>query len=381
MARDTPAVELDHRRLTALTEIASEMGEDIVDIAGFLDMVEQQSTQQVHALDTLQNLAGDMVQRNNAVSSSIEQVSSSNTQTLGTVESSIEQLRETAQCSEDVAGWVGHVEHRMDDLSETLGSVTGSTKDISRIARQINILAVNAKIEASRAGQSGLGFAVVAEAINDLSKQTAQAANQITDRIGTLTELVTNLKSEAESVGKAAKTVLASSEVADTALTDIASGVRGSSDRAAEIVQHAEALATAIDTFAPELLSIQNASQDTASGIENSRRRVHGLIDYSEGILQNSVQLGGRSSDGRFIDKVHELGEAVNAVFEDGIARGRISEFELFDFSYTPVPDTAPQQVMAAFTLFTDEVLPDILEGALDFDDKVVFCAAVDING
>lgn len=53
----------------------------------------------------------------------------------------------------------------------------------------------------------------------------------------------------------------------------------------------------------------------------------------------------------------------------------------LFDERYRPVAGTDPQQVLTAFTEFTDRVMPPIQEAFLEVDPRVVFCAAVDRNG
>ena len=71
----------------------------------------------------------------------------------------------------------------------------------------------------------------------------------------------------------------------------------------------------------------------------------------------------------------------ISALFESALARGDISESDLFDRTYAPVPNTDPPQHMTRFTAFTDRVLPAVQEPLLQLDPRVVFCAAVDTNG
>src|SRR3546814_16662787 len=72
---------------------------------------------------------------------------------------------------------------------------------------------------------------------------------------------------------------------------------------------------------------------------------------------------------------------AVTSAFEAALREGRITEAQLFDRDYKAIPDTDPQQLMAGCVALTDEVLPPIQEPALQFDERVVFCACVDVNG
>src|SRR5919201_594192 len=90
-------------------------------------------------------------------------------------------------------------------LLEAAARIEQVVKVIGRIAFDTNLLALNASIEAARAGQHGRGFAVLAQEIRKLSESTAREAKQITDlvggvrqRVGRVGELVADSKSQAE---------------------------------------------------------------------------------------------------------------------------------------------------------------------------------------
>jgi methyl-accepting chemotaxis protein len=78
---------------------------------------------------------------------------------------------------------------------------------------------------------------------------------------------------------------------------------------------------------------------------------------------------------------VRDVAAEVTAAFEAALKDGRITEAQLFDRDYKPIPGSDPQQLMAGCVALTDKVLPAIQEPLLDFDQRVVFCAAVDVNG
>ena len=69
------------------------------------------------------------------------------------------------------------------ELSQATGDLRAMAQGVAQIAAQTNLLAVNAAIEAARAGDSGRGFAVLAREIRSLSQSSAQTARQITERI------------------------------------------------------------------------------------------------------------------------------------------------------------------------------------------------------
>ena len=139
--------------------------------------------------------------------------------------------------------------------------------------------------------------------------------------------------------------------------------------------------AQALDTFLPTFRSIGESAEWTARGVHDASEKVRSLIDRSETMVQASVGLGGGTVDQRFIDRVKADATAISAALETAVAEHRISLSALFDTRYREIPGTDPVQVMAPFTELTDRLLPPIQEAALDFDPRVVFCAAVDRNG
>jgi methyl-accepting chemotaxis protein len=88
-----------------------------------------------------------------------------------------------------------------------------------------------------------------------------------------------------------------------------------------------------------------------------------------------------RSENTEFIERAISAANRISQIFEDAVRQGRLSEDDLFDNNYVPIPDTNPQQYCTRFLDFCDEVLPGIQEPLLASDKRMVFCAAVDRNG
>ena len=127
-------------------------------------------------------------------------------------------------------------------------------------------------------------------------------------------------------------------------------------------------------------------------GVGSSRVR---LVNRSElGLHLQFVQFDGdaqavlerklatiRSDNTEFIDRAITAADRISRAFEDGIAKARISQDDLFDNNYVPIPGTEPQQFHTRFLEFSESVLPGIQEPLLASDKRLVFCAAVDRNG
>jgi methyl-accepting chemotaxis protein len=101
---------------------------------------------------------------------------------------------------EEIADQAEAVTARVSRLDEEVGDIASVVDLIDDIAEQTNILALNASIEASRAGEAGEGFAVVADEVKQLAEETAAATDDIADSIASVREATTEAVEEMEAM-------------------------------------------------------------------------------------------------------------------------------------------------------------------------------------
>ena len=367
--------------LERLSRAAELLGHDIVDVAAFLDRVDGESTGQIAQLAEVRSGAEAVNGANAAALAAAEELARGAEATLGQVEASVARVRGAGRRAQEIAAWVQEFDARMTEVEAALKGILASNGEIAGIAAQVNILAINAKIEAARAGEAGRGFAVVAEAINELSRKTAAAAEAISENVRGLSGRIGGLKSEAGHISADAGAVLSEAAESDRALEGISGSLQATRAGADEIARRSAEVAGAVAAFTPVVARIAAGVEESAGAVHEARERVTALIDLGEAIVQGAVELGAETADAALIGHVRSLAAEIGKRFEEAVERGQITAQALFDRDYRALPGTEPQQFTARFTELCDRLLPQLQEPALALDPRVVFCAAVDRNG
>lgn len=151
----------------------------------------QHSTKQQQALlhDNVQAIT-NMKRQLETIATHASSILQTATHANAIVEEAVVHVKTSTTTIHDIADTVTYVEVAMDELQEASQSITQFTNTIEQIASQTQLLALNASIEATRAGEHGKGFAVVASNIQQLAQQSKEASQCVTKTISAVQHAV-----------------------------------------------------------------------------------------------------------------------------------------------------------------------------------------------
>ena len=147
---------------------------------------------------------------------------------------------------------------RISELSQAAGRIGDVVKLITAIAEQTNLLALNATIEAARAGEAGRGFAVVASEVKSLAMQTAKATEEIGTHIAGMQKATSD---SVAAIKEISATIGHISEIAGT----IAAAVEEQGAATQEISRNVEEAAKGTAHVAENIVSVNRGANETGS--------------------------------------------------------------------------------------------------------------------
>jgi methyl-accepting chemotaxis protein len=367
---------------------ASRVGDAADQLSSHAQGVAEGSDRQRTASENMVRTIEEMTAGVNAIAEHASQTAANAQEARGLSKEGAAIVTDASKEIERIARSVEQSAQVISALGERSEAISGIVKVIREIADQTNLLALNAAIEAARAGEQGRGFAVVADEVRKLAERTSSATSEIS---GMISAIQSETRVAIDSIRDGSDQAHAGAELARKAA--------GSLDRinagAQETMEKIDGIAVAIAqqsreadnvvAHVREIMTMVDRNSNGASETLGEAQRLESLAANLQEISK-VFKLGAAGERAMQVHRVMpeaavETASKISRVFEEAVERGEITVDALFDRNYKPIPNTRPQKYHSNFDAFCDKVLPTLQEGLLDHHKDMVYAIGCDTNG
>ena len=362
-------------------EQASGIGIQIVDVAGNIGEVAQRLSQQNDFLTEVRRQTEELGRDNSRIADSAKTNQAIVKGAATDVAQSRDNIKSSVASIGTLVSSVSDGQKLLANLQEALSSVSKAAGTINKIATQTNLLALNATIEAARAGEAGRGFAVVAGEVKSLARQTTDATTAITATLASLTAEIRRLIEQGNCNAELARSVGESALTMDQSFQGIGATVERIAEESNNIALSTENIASRSRSLLDNIGNLSDGISQSNTNLRNTDERLKELLSAGEKLITITVDAGVETADTPFVNEVIRRAALISDELDKAVDSGAISLNDIFDQNYVKTPGTYPEQFATRYLSIFDDILPTILDDALNFDPKVVFCVPVDTNG
>ena len=166
-------------------------------------------------------------------------------------------------------------------LSERTQQIGEIIEAVNTLADQSKLLALNASIEAARAGDEGKGFAVVAMEVRQLAEESRKATSRVSNILHEIQQATNEAVMVTEEGSKGAEAGMSLAEAAGAAIRDLATALEGAMQAANQIEDRTKIQTKSTEQLTTAMMQIQESSTQAATSAEQTAQKVHNIVEMA----------------------------------------------------------------------------------------------------
>ncbi|WP_040757983.1 methyl-accepting chemotaxis protein [Vibrio scophthalmi] len=252
--------------------------------------IASQTTQQQQESELVSTAVSEMQATSGVVSDNANEAANASQNANLEVQSTNQTLDKTVSSIRDLAADIEKASGVIHDLDADVGNIASVLDVIRGIAEQTNLLALNAAIEAARAGEQGRGFAVVADEVRSLASRTQQSTGEIHNMIEKLQQGAQQAVSVMESSRHSSESTIESAGQASQSLQAILTAISSMSDMNTHIAAAAVQQSEVSEQVTENIVRIATNSSEVVDIVGQAEHKIDSLNQQCEQLDQLVAQ-------------------------------------------------------------------------------------------
>lgn len=237
------------------------------------------ANEQVEIASSISNRSDSILESIKEIDGHTEQVSLANMGNQRFAEQSCSRLTSLDEDISEISGMLEQFAATVSDLQSNADNISSILKMVADFSEQTNLLALNAAIEAARAGEAGRGFAVVADEVRNLSHKVSDATNKINEFIAAMTELVKNTQEQSANLNDQAHQAKSTIRTTTSAFNMMVNDFSVNTEKLSKVNSELSTLTQMYEQANAELSGIVSSSDHIQSEVADISDKTEKLIE------------------------------------------------------------------------------------------------------